>query len=147
MSTVRSRQTASLPYRDVTAYANGNAVVREAKKAGKDSIVWQESGGEAQNIDDCCFGASALLRARSCGAEKKVSDSMNQIPYTLRTLAGEEETRLGERLFRAGRVRIADTRGRTRHTVADELDSRRHCPYLGTIHLHLSSYNQAYERD
>jgi len=33
---------------------------------------------------------------------------MIQIPYTLRTLAGEEETRLGERLFRAGRVRIAE---------------------------------------
>ena len=33
---------------------------------------------------------------------------MIQIPYTLRTLAGEEETRMGERLFRAGRVRIAE---------------------------------------
>ncbi len=33
---------------------------------------------------------------------------MIQIPYTLRTLAGEEETRIGERLFRAGRVRIAE---------------------------------------
>ncbi len=33
---------------------------------------------------------------------------MIQIPYTLRTLAGEEETRRGERLFRAGRVRIAE---------------------------------------
>ncbi|MDD6051796.1 MAG: DEAD/DEAH box helicase [Clostridiales bacterium] len=33
---------------------------------------------------------------------------MNQIPYTLRTLAGEEETRMGERLFRAGRVRIVE---------------------------------------
>ena len=33
---------------------------------------------------------------------------MIQIPYTLRTLAGEEETRQGERLFRAGRVRIAE---------------------------------------
>ena len=33
---------------------------------------------------------------------------MIQIPYTLRTLAGEEETRTGERLFRAGRVRIAE---------------------------------------
>ena len=33
---------------------------------------------------------------------------MIQIPYTLRTLAGEEETRVGERLFRAGRVRIAE---------------------------------------
>lgn len=33
---------------------------------------------------------------------------MIQIPYTLRTLAGEEETRMGERLFRAGRVRITE---------------------------------------
>ena len=33
---------------------------------------------------------------------------MIQIPYTLRTLAGEEETRMGERLFRAGRVRIVE---------------------------------------
>ncbi len=33
---------------------------------------------------------------------------MIQIPYTLRTMAGEEETRIGERLFRAGRVRIAE---------------------------------------
>ena len=33
---------------------------------------------------------------------------MNQIPYTLRTLAGEEETRMGERLFRAGRVKIVE---------------------------------------
>ncbi len=33
---------------------------------------------------------------------------MIQIPYTLRTLAGEEESRMGERLFRAGRVRIAE---------------------------------------
>ena len=33
---------------------------------------------------------------------------MIQIPYTLRTLAGEEESRTGERLFRAGRVRIAE---------------------------------------
>ena len=33
---------------------------------------------------------------------------MNQIPYTLRTLAGEEETRQGERLFRAGRVKIVE---------------------------------------
>ena len=33
---------------------------------------------------------------------------MIQIPYTLRTLAGEEETRTGERLFRAGRVRITE---------------------------------------
>lgn len=33
---------------------------------------------------------------------------MIQIPYTLRTLAGEEETRMGERLFRAGRVKIAE---------------------------------------
>ncbi len=37
---------------------------------------------------------------------------MIQIPYTLRTLAGEEETRLGERLFRAGRVRIAEKSAR-----------------------------------
>ena len=33
---------------------------------------------------------------------------MNQIPYTLRTLAGEEESRQGERLFRAGRVKIVE---------------------------------------
>ncbi len=33
---------------------------------------------------------------------------MTQIPYTLRTMAGEEETRVGGRLFRAGRVRIAE---------------------------------------
>lgn len=33
---------------------------------------------------------------------------MIQIPYTLRTLAGEEETRMGERLFNAGRVRITE---------------------------------------
>ncbi|MGN0754602.1 MAG: SNF2-related protein [Aristaeellaceae bacterium] len=33
---------------------------------------------------------------------------MIQIPYTLRTLAGEEETRMGERIFRAGRVRITE---------------------------------------
>ncbi|MGN1369399.1 MAG: SNF2-related protein [Aristaeellaceae bacterium] len=33
---------------------------------------------------------------------------MIQIPYTLRTLAGEEETQMGERLFRAGRVRITE---------------------------------------
>ncbi|MBQ8555467.1 MAG: SNF2 helicase associated domain-containing protein [Clostridia bacterium] len=33
---------------------------------------------------------------------------MIQIPYTLRTMAGDEETRMGERLFRAGRVRITD---------------------------------------
>ncbi|MBQ8201040.1 MAG: SNF2 helicase associated domain-containing protein [Clostridia bacterium] len=33
---------------------------------------------------------------------------MIQIPYTLRTLAGEEETRMGDRLFRAGRVRIME---------------------------------------
>ena len=37
---------------------------------------------------------------------------MIQIPYTLRTLAGEEETRRGERLFRAGRVRIAERSAR-----------------------------------
>ena len=37
---------------------------------------------------------------------------MNQIPYTLRTLAGEEETRQGERLFRAGRVKIAEQSAR-----------------------------------
>lgn len=37
---------------------------------------------------------------------------MNQIPYTLRTLAGEEETRQGERLFRAGRVRITEQSAR-----------------------------------
>ncbi len=37
---------------------------------------------------------------------------MIQIPYTLRTLAGEEETRMGERLFRAGRVRIAEKSAR-----------------------------------
>ena len=37
---------------------------------------------------------------------------MIQIPYTLRTLAGEEETRMGERLFRAGRVRIAEQSAR-----------------------------------
>lgn len=33
---------------------------------------------------------------------------MSQIPYTLRTLAGAEETRMGERLFEAGRVRIVE---------------------------------------
>ena len=33
---------------------------------------------------------------------------MSQIPYTMRTMAGEEESRLGERLFRAGRVRILE---------------------------------------
>ncbi len=33
---------------------------------------------------------------------------MIQIPYTLRTLAGEDETRMGERLFRAGRVKITE---------------------------------------
>ena len=33
---------------------------------------------------------------------------MNQIPYTLRMLAGEEETRQGERLFHAGRVKIVE---------------------------------------
>jgi len=33
---------------------------------------------------------------------------MSQIPYTLRTLAGEEESRMGERLFEAGRVRIVE---------------------------------------
>ena len=37
---------------------------------------------------------------------------MNQIPYTLRTLAGEEETRQGERLFRAGRVKITEQSAR-----------------------------------
>ena len=37
---------------------------------------------------------------------------MIQIPYTLRTLAGEEETRMGERLFRAGRVRITEKSAR-----------------------------------
>ncbi len=37
---------------------------------------------------------------------------MIQIPYTLRTLAGEDETRMGERLFRAGRVRIAEQSAR-----------------------------------
>ena len=37
---------------------------------------------------------------------------MNQIPYTLRTLAGEEETRQGERLFRAGRVKIIEQSAR-----------------------------------
>nr|MBR4281697.1 SNF2 helicase associated domain-containing protein [Clostridia bacterium] len=37
---------------------------------------------------------------------------MNQIPYTLRTLAGEEETRQGERLFRAGRVKITEKSAR-----------------------------------
>jgi len=33
---------------------------------------------------------------------------MSQIPYTLRTLAGEEESRMGSRLFQAGRVRIIE---------------------------------------
>ena len=37
---------------------------------------------------------------------------MNQIPYTLRTLAGEEENRQGERLFRAGRVKITEQSAR-----------------------------------
>ena len=37
---------------------------------------------------------------------------MIQIPYTLRMLAGEEETRMGERLFRAGRVRIVEQSAR-----------------------------------
>ena len=33
---------------------------------------------------------------------------MIQIPYNLRMLAGEEETRMGERIFRAGRVRVVE---------------------------------------
>ncbi|MBR6667969.1 MAG: SNF2 helicase associated domain-containing protein [Clostridia bacterium] len=37
---------------------------------------------------------------------------MNQIPYNLRTLAGDEETRQGERLFRAGRVKITEKSAR-----------------------------------
>ncbi len=46
---------------------------------------------------------------------------MIQIPYTLRTLAGEEETLTGERLFRAGRVRIAEQSAKVlRCQVADD---------------------------
>ena len=46
---------------------------------------------------------------------------MSQIPYTLRTMAGEEEARMGERLFRAGRVRIAEQSAKLlRLYVADE---------------------------
>ncbi len=33
---------------------------------------------------------------------------MAQVPYILQVLAGEEETRMGERLFRAGKVRITE---------------------------------------
>lgn len=33
---------------------------------------------------------------------------MTQIPYNIRVLAGEEETRMGSRIFRAGRVRIVE---------------------------------------
>ena len=46
---------------------------------------------------------------------------MSQIPYTLRTMAGEEEARMGERLFRAGSVRIAEQSAKLlRLYVADE---------------------------
>ncbi len=46
---------------------------------------------------------------------------MIQIPYTLRSMAGEEETRMGDRLFRAGRVRIAEQSAKMlRCQVVDE---------------------------
>ncbi len=40
---------------------------------------------------------------------------MIQIPYSLRTLAGEDETRMGERIFRAGRVRFGEQSAKLLH--------------------------------
>ena len=46
---------------------------------------------------------------------------MSQVPYTLRTMAGNDETRIGEQLFRAGRVRVMEQGARLlRLQVLDE---------------------------